>query len=353
MMRARMFIVGAVVAAATAAAGAERPRLETNERYIGEVSRQGDLDLTKLKDVFAFVLGSLPDRVNVYPTENYYYFWFYADAVRYAGNIRIEIADKVEPELHFTYYEDFTDWNENTPVEHAVLGKADGVEVEKLERLVYRVSYGGKSVVFTLNDLSAVKPPPAAVAPGEKYIGPVFDESGVRFFLLFNEKLKIFAFVLDETVPVAERFFPLPRADRMLIGRRTGFAFYRDHLRERKILVGAFEGNVRLNNYFDGPFDQLPDNFIEGEILRDAILAVSPELKGKIDRFGSEPSGDARYPIMPYLNYKRLDDLRVIDRCAEARKSAADYYGCFSTNERTGQPMALGSRPPKSQRRVK
>jgi len=353
MMRARMFIVGAVVAAATAAAGAERPRLETNERYIGEVSRQGDLDLTKLKDVFAFVLGSLPDRVNVYPTENYYYFWFYADAVRYAGNIRIEIADKVEPELHFTYYEDFTDWNENTPVEHAVLGKADGVEVEKLERLVYRVSYGGKSVVFALNDLSTVKPPAAAVAPGEKYIGPVFDESGVRFFLLFNEKLKIFAFVLDETVPVAERFFPLPRADRMLIGRRTGFAFYRDHLRERKILVGAFEGNVRLNNYFDGPFDQLPDNFIEGEILRDAILAVSPELKGKIDRFGSEPSGDARYPIMPYLNYKRLDDLRVIDRCAEARKSAADYYGCFSTNERTGQPMALGSRPPKSQRRVK
>ena len=154
-------------------------------------------------------------------------------------------------------------------------------------------------------------------------------------------------------MPVAERFFPLPRADRILIGRRTGFAFYRDHLRERKVLVGAFEGNVRLNNYFDGPFDQLPDNFIEGEILRDAILAVSPEMKGKIDRLGSESSGDARYPIMPYLNYKRLDDLRVIDRCAETKKAAADYYACFSTNEITGQPMALGNRPPKSQRRAK
>jgi hypothetical protein len=351
-----MFLIGAAVAAATAATAAtaaERPRLETNERYIGEVSRKSDIDLTKLKDVFAFVLGSLPDRVNVYPTENYYYFWFYADAVRYAGNIRIEIADKAEPELHFAYYEDFTDWNEDTPVEHAVLGKADGVEVEKLERLVYRVSYGAKSVVFALNDLSAVKPPAAAVAPGEKYIGPVFDESGVRFFLFFNEKLKLFAFVLDETVPVAERFFPLPRADRILIGRRTGFAFYRDHLRERKVLVGAFEGNVRLNNYFDGPFDQLPDNFIEGEILRDAILAVSPEMRGRIDRLGSEPSGDARYPVMPYLNYKRLDDLRVIDRCAAAKKAAPDYYACFSNNERTGLPEALGNRPPKSQRRAK
>jgi hypothetical protein len=353
MMRARMFLIGAVVAAATVAGAAERPRLETNERYIGEVSRQSDLDLSKLKDVFAFVLGSLPERVNVYPTENYYYFSFYADAVRYAGNIRLEIADKAEPELHFTYYEDFTDWNDDTPVQHVVLGKADGVGVEKLERLVYRVSYGGTSVVFALNDLSTVKPPAAAVAPGEQYIGPVFDESGVRFFLFFNEKLKLFAYVLDETVPVAERFFPLPRADRLLIGRRTGFAFYRDHLRERKLLVGVFEGNVRLNNYFDGPFDQLPDNFIEGEILRDAILAVAPELRGKIDRFGSEPSGDARYPIMPYLNYKRLDDLRVIDRCAAGRKAAPDYYACFSTNERTGQPMALGNRPPKSQRRAR
>jgi hypothetical protein len=39
-------------------------------------------------------------------------------------------------------------------------------------------------------------------------------------------------------------------------------------------MIGAFEGNMRANNYFDGPFDQLPDNFIEGEALRAAILSV-------------------------------------------------------------------------------
>ena len=33
---------------------------------------------------------------------------------------------------------------------------------------------------------------------------------------------------------------------------------------------------MRANNYFDGPFDQLPDNFIAGEALRDAILSVRP-----------------------------------------------------------------------------
>ena len=29
----------------------------------------------------------------------------------------------------------------------------------------------------------------------------------------------------------------------------------------RQILIGAFVGNTQLNNYFDGPFDQLPDNY--------------------------------------------------------------------------------------------
>jgi hypothetical protein len=42
----------------------------------------------------------------------------------------------------------------------------------------------------------------------------------------------------------------------------------------------------RLNTYFDGAFDQLPDNFIEGETVRKAILQVSPGIKGWMDRFG-------------------------------------------------------------------
>ena len=72
----------------------------------------------------------------------------------------------------------------------------------------------------------------------------------------------------------------------ILVGKRTGFAYYRDHRLERKILIGVFEQNVRLNNYFDGPFDQLPDNFIEGDTLRQAIIDSDPGLKGKIDRLG-------------------------------------------------------------------
>jgi hypothetical protein len=155
-----------------------------------------------------------------------------------------------------------------------------GVSVEKVEPLVYRVSYQGKSVVFALNDLSNVKPPAGALGADETFIGPIFDESAIRFFLVYNSRLKIFHYILDETERVADLFFPSKKSERILIGKRTGFAFYKDHRLDRKILIGAFEGNIRANNYFDGPFDQLPDNFIEGEALRSAILSVPPAAQG-------------------------------------------------------------------------
>src|SRR5262249_24411332 len=147
---------------------------------------------------------------------------------------------------------------------------------------------------FELNDLSGVKPPDGFLTPDERYIGPVFDESGIRFFLVYNGKLKLFHYLLDETVRVGDHFFQANAPDKIVIGKRTGFAFYRDRHRDRKILIGVFEGNSRVNNYFDGPFDQLPDNFIEGEALRSAILEVEPGLAGRIDRFGGLPNGQDR-----------------------------------------------------------
>jgi hypothetical protein len=197
-----------------------------------------------------------------------------------------------------------------------------------------------------LNDVSQVKPPPAALAPGEQFIGPVFDESAVRFFLVFNSRLKLFLYVLDETTKPPDRLVAAARHGRIVIGERTGFAFYRDHRRERKILIGALAANARANNYFDGPFDQLPDNFIAGDTLRAAILAVAPDLNGKIDRFGAAADG-ARFAIVPYMHYRTPRDLEVFHRCAtEKRIPAHRYEACFAlaldeSNGPGARPLAL------------
>jgi hypothetical protein len=320
----------AIGVAVAAAQSNDPPKLNTHQSYMEEVLRPATLDVKDQMAVFAFVLNSLPDRVKVYPTENYFYFTFTLNGSPYAGNIRLDASDRDQGKVQFGYFEQTTGWREDTPNWFEVLDASKGVKLEKLERFSYQLSYGAKSVVFELNDLSHVTPPASALARGEKFIGPIFDDSGVRFFLVYNTTIKNFLFILDETVKVADEFFSGLRSDRIVIGKRTGFVFYRDHRLDRKILIGVYEENVRVNNYFDGPFDQLPDNFIEGETLRNALLEIDPKLKGKIDRFGGTPDGEVRYAIAPYKLYKGEREFDPVHRCASRKRaSQAAYYNCF------------------------
>jgi hypothetical protein len=313
----------------------DRPRLYTNETFIEDVTRPASLPLSDVRAMFQFVLEGLPDRVKVYPTENYYYFWFYDGGERYAGNIRLDASSRDQGKVHFHYALQPTPWSKpRSDTYYVVLDRSHGVSVQRLDDLVYRVSSDSKSVIFELNDLSKAMLPPHLLAPDERYLGPIFDESAVRFFLVYNSRLKLFHYLLGETQPLRERLFPMNETDRILIGHRTGFAFYRDHRRERKILIGVFDTNVRTNHYYDGPFDQLPENFVLGDSLRNAITDAAPHLGGKVDRFGAFHGSTNRYLIGPYLHYSRADELLVVHACAEKRKlSAAWYYACF-TRER-------------------
>ena len=338
LAKAAMIVAAAAsLGMATAQAGA--PQLYTNQSFVEDAVAAPSLPIANPMAMFSYVLSNLPERVKVYPTENYYYFSFTHDHVRYAGNIRLDVVDRDQGKVNFAYYVDLAEWKDQDPITYALLDQRNGVKVEKLEPLVYRISYGTRSVVFELNDLSKVKP--SVLGADETYIGPVFDESAMRFFLIFNRKLKLFHFVLDETIPIADQLIPIPGSERILIGKRTGFAYYRDDKAERKILIGVFEGNSRVNNYYDGPFDQLPDNFIEGETLREAILAVDPTLTGKIDRYGISPGGQDRYLIAPYRHYRSDDDLMAFERCAtNKRVPASRYYECFVYDEDSGMQRA-------------
>ena len=334
MMRVRQFAFAAVLLASgitgAQAQTAGQPQLFTHQSYMEELMRPTKLDVADTMAVFSFVLGSLPDRVKVYPTENYFYFKFSHNGIDYAGNIRLDASDRDQGKVQFSYYEQTSGWLDDTPSAFKTLDASDGVKLEKLDRFVYRLTYRDKSVVFELNDLSQVRPPASALASKETFIGPVFDDSGVRFFLIFNAAIKNFLYILDETINVNDDFVVGPQGDRILVGKRTGFVFYNDARRERKILIGVYDENVAVNNYFDGPFDQLPDNFIEGETLRNAILEVAPKLKGKIDRFGGTADGAWRYTIAPYLSYKQVQEFDPVDRCASrARNSEVAYYRCF------------------------
>ena len=322
-------IAAALLAMAAVPAPAGETRIYTNQAYLEEAMNPPDFAIGDIKSVFRLVLESLPAKVKVYPTENYYYFYFHYKGIKYAGNLRFDAEDRDNGAVHFNYFKDFTLWQRDEGDFSAVLGAKDGVIVKQEGKLAYSVASGGRSVLFELNDLSGVKPPKDAIRTGEIYIGPIFDESGMRFFLVFNPQLKIFLYVLDETAPIPDQFNTATTSDRLTIGIRTGFAFYEDRHAKRKLLAAVNQSNTSINNYLDGPFDQLPDNFIAGDILRNAILAASPEMKGQIDRFGNSPDGETRYLIAPYMQYEDESELGVIAKCAADEKLPV-YYNCFS-----------------------
>lgn len=328
----------ALMVGAAAQADDVGPRLHTIDHIVDEITATYTLDVSDKLAVFGFVFGQLPDHVRVYPTENYYYFRFMHNGLQYAGNLRLDVLNRDDGKIEFSYSEELAPWTldgrEGRGIEHyARLDAAYGVRVDRQSRFAYQVTYKGRTVTFRLNDLSETRPPAHLVAAGERFIGPVFDESAIRFFLIFNTRFKLFHFVLDETMPVPDTFFGLPKADRIVIGKRTGFAFYRDHKLARKILIGVYGPNAALNNYYDGPFDQLPDNFIKGEELRDAIIASDPKAKGRIDRLGHYPDNESRYSIQPYMLYSKTRELLSFHRCARSRFKAAAYYRCFTSPE--------------------
>ena len=308
---------------------ANMPRLFTDQQYVEDVRLNSSLDVTNPEAVLEFVLNSLPDQVTVYPTENYYYFYFYHGGVKWAGNLRFDAETRDEGKVHMSYFRDFTEW-QGEETDYTVIWDSErGVDVKKQGDLLYEVTYKGRSVAFQLNQMEGVEPPASIIMESEEYLGPIFDESGIRFFLVFDAPARAFKYILDETAAVADELLKSELSPDISIGRRTGFAFLNDKYAERKVLIGVYGGNIGLNNYLDGPFDQLPDNFLKGDELRKAILVLSPELDGTIDRFGNSENDTVRYLIAPYMSYEYEYDLGAFLECGKAATPRA-YYACLN-----------------------
>lgn len=311
-----------------------RLSVTTNQQFVEELLREASVSTNNIDEVFAGVFNQLSPVVQVYPTENYYYFEFIDGGISWSGNFRLAVEDRDAGKLHFTYYPTFTLWRRDMIDQYKIFSQADNVVVTKLSPLKYQVSYGDKTVIFELNDLSVTTPPAKLISPQETYIGPVFDESGLQFLLVYNSTSKVFHYILNEDTQVADELYISNVSPHIRIGRRTGFAFYQDKNRNRKILIGVYIENSNVNNWLDGPFDQLPDNFIKGDVLRDALIDFAPNLKGRIDRYGAWPDQESRYLIGPYDYYTVPEDLAVFDQCASNPElQDKDYYSCFQIED--------------------
>ncbi len=330
--KAGPFVAGLGIALSISVGTAlSNPALSTNQQFIESLNADADFTIDDVGSVFEYVLSQLPEDVKVYPTENYYYFRFHHQGVDYAGNIRLAASDRDDGIVHFAYFPAANAGVREGQMHYRPLAASDGVIVEKIDPLRYSVRFRDRRIRFALNDLSDVRPPGGLLNENETYLGPVYDESGIQFYLVFNRDLKLFHYVLNESGKVPEDFQPAAYTDRILIGRRTGFAVYRDGKKDRKILIGVLAANVAVNNYYDGPFDQLPDNFNKDDRLREAIEESDPSVAGRLDQFGYFDTGEGRYLIGPYMQYSQPQQLASFHLCATNPDIAPQlYYGCFA-----------------------
>ncbi len=279
-------------------------------------------------EVLADLLRQIGEKARVYPTENYYYFTFYRGGKTFLGSLRLAVGQRDKGIVQFACYEKYTGWidRETIPLVTKNLSQKNGVVVTKLSDFTYKVSFEKYSTTFHLNNLSQTKNkvPPAG---NDKFVGRAFDESGLIFNLMYNKPSKKIYFILDKPGSTPETF--IQHKTKIFIGKRTGFVFFEDQF-QNYILVAANAEEVYKNTWYDGPFDQLPENFYKKIKFWDVVYDAFPELKGKIRDDGvmiNEP--DSVFGIFSYREYQNKRDLQFITKCTETQANRKDLLSCF------------------------
>lgn len=318
-----------------------QPYLLLNQHIIEGFS-SNLIDLEDADSVFWHIFSRLPDQVTIYPSENYYYFILDIDGRELWGNIRLAAGLREQGILAFGYFE-FNQFPTRPPTglrRFKYYTEADGLRIEEIDRFTYVVQYNAKSVTFNLHQLPQEPPNPIALGEDEVFVERTFDESGYQFFLLFNERSNYFLWVLNEEQGVPDLLKPVE--EDLLVGKRSGFAFWIDAAHgDRKILAAVRRINISRNNYFDGPFDQLADNYADEARISEYMQRASPTLRGRIDKYGyyTDRERPLRVALSNYYTYLSTSDLR---RFMEQVREIAEPYQYIS---RKGIPVSPESTP--------
>lgn len=304
-----------------------------------------EINLSDPIQVFRYIFTNLEEEVTIYPTENYFYFIFPYKGRIIGGSMNLAVDKRDEGILGFGYGKDREDPSDlkdlfkYDPKDRVGGGKQftekDGVYVKKINDFKYLVTFEGKKVIFNLFDVGYNTPKKAKLDESEIFVGPVFDDSGIKLFLIYNKILPHLYLILNEDDFVPEHFENYSYYPDLIMGKRTKFVFYTDTENNRKILVGVKGENVLQNNWYDGPHDHMPDNYIKlGKIpdyqkyLENSYYGV----KGRIDKYGNYIyENGTRIAVGPYIVYFSEKDFAFIDYCKFSSKSKPGFYNCITT----------------------
>ncbi len=302
--------------AAGAFSSEQQQRMEASTRSRVKPSNfPVELSFDDPNTVFEYVFGQLPEIAIVYPTERYYYYSFDLGEHKVSGNLRFTMAD--QGIVYFAYF----DTKDNTLSHSLTLKEENGVVVLPQGNNAYSVEYGQKRVVFHLasemlfrDESEKVMHNAVPLLDNEEVVTGVLDESGYAFILVFNTQDNALYYFLNPLVQVWDQLQKI-EGTTLWSGKESGFVFETQKIEKtgqtRYLLLGVNAENIAANNYFDGPFDQVPPDLD----LKDKLEASYPyvKLRGGIDQHGNfKQLEHQRVAISPYVAY--MDNQQVVDR---------------------------------------
>ena len=277
----------------------DRSQFRISEEKLSVLGEDQLSDVDDRTEVIRFVLQNCPANPVVFPTEQYYYFKFLWKHRQISGNLRF--CDSRDGTIHFGYFDEFDSSFMRTG---SIKNGINGTVLVK-DRDV-KLEFQGMERVFVLSRISEQFSEPT-LNVGERLVSAVVDESGYCFWLVYNESERLLYYVLNEERMPEEIVAVNLSNFELLIGVRSRFVFFNDMGSDRRILVGVWDENIRKNNYFDGPFDQVPPKLPIKDVLED----VYPYLKVRqVDSFGNfndEPG--SRVAISPYMAYRTVTEI--------------------------------------------
>jgi hypothetical protein len=242
------------------------------------------------------------------------------------GNIRI--ADLDEGKISFAY---FVTTNPQEQTRILDVNESNGLRIEKKSDYLYDVSFNGKTVRFKIPKTDFLPPQKTELLPTEEFVGHIHDESGIKLFLLYNHDTNSFYEILDDEGGTPEQFDDLN--DGYVLGKRTAFVFFKENNPKRAILTGVFLENIKANNYFDGPGDQVPFRAWLKEKLR--VAYPNTFLGDGIDEHGVYLNRPAwtRIAISPYERYSKIEDVVLRRKNCDASTASKSFFWTCLTKE--------------------
>jgi len=125
----------------------------------------------------------------------------------------------------------------------------------------------------------------------------------------------------------------------VLVGRLSGFVFFDEPGMDRKVLIGVDQRNISRNNYYDGPFDQLADNFVEGDTFQKYIESIFPTLKGRVSSRGDflDEGGERkkkRVLLAPYRSYQYLSQMASFVESCQKLRNGPQILSCLTIDSK-------------------